>query len=105
MDTLYLVSAIFLFTATGGGLFDCFTDFASVLLKLTQQFLGLAFNILKTVVSELAAFLFQLAFGDVAVAFDFQCCHNILRFRFLNNSRVVWRLPFIFDGNYFAAIS
>jgi hypothetical protein len=77
MDTLYLVSAIFLFTATSGGLFDCFTDFAGMLLKLTQQFLGLAFDVLQTVVRELGTFLFQLALYDVAVAFDFELIHRI----------------------------
>jgi hypothetical protein len=31
---------------------------------------------LEIVVRELRPFLFELALGDVPVAFDFECCHN-----------------------------
>jgi hypothetical protein len=61
---------------TSGGLFDCFTDSAGVFLNPPQQFLGLAFDVLKFVVRELGPLLFQLAFDDVAVAFDFEFVHR-----------------------------
>jgi hypothetical protein len=60
-----------LFGTTGGGFPDRFTDFTSVLLNPTLQFLGLAFDILKGVIRELGPLLFQLAPGDIAIAFDF----------------------------------
>ena len=37
----------------------------------------LALDILEVVVRELRPFLLQLAFGDVPVAFDFECVHNV----------------------------
>ena len=76
MDTLYLVSAMFLFAATRGGFLDGFTDSVGVFLNPPQQFLGLAFNVLKFVVREFGPLLFQLAFDDVAVAFDFEFVHR-----------------------------
>jgi hypothetical protein len=37
-----------------------------------------AFGVLEIVIRELGPFLFQLALGDVPVAFDFQCGHDDL---------------------------
>src|ERR1017187_3416496 len=71
-----------LFATAGGagfldGLFDRFTGFAGTLLNPANQFFLLAFDVLEIVIRELGPFLFQLAFGDVPVAFDFECSHNI----------------------------
>jgi len=66
-----------LFAATGGGFFDGIVDFAGVLLKLPQQFFGLAGDVLHAVVRKLAALLFRLALDDVELALDFKCCHKI----------------------------
>jgi hypothetical protein len=70
-----------LFAAAGGagfldGLFDRFTGFAGALLNAANQFFLLAFGVLEIVIRELGPFLFQLALGDVPVAFDFECGHN-----------------------------
>lgn len=61
---------------TSGGLLDGFPDFVGVFLNPPQQFLGLAFDVLKFVVLELGPLLFQFAFDDVAVAFDFEFVHR-----------------------------
>jgi hypothetical protein len=70
-----------LFAAAGGagfldGLFDRFTGFARALLNPAYQFFLLAFDELQIAIRELGPFLFQLALGDVPVAFDFECGHN-----------------------------
>jgi hypothetical protein len=70
-----------LFATAGGagfldGLFDRFTGFAGTLLNPANQFFLLAFDVLEIVIRELGPFLFQLALGDVPVAFDFECSHN-----------------------------
>jgi hypothetical protein len=57
-------------------LFDCFTGFARALLNPAQQFFLLAFGVLEIVIREVIPFLFQLALGDVQVAFDFECRHK-----------------------------
>jgi hypothetical protein len=72
-----------LFAAAGGtgfleGLFNGFTRFAGALLNPANQFVRLAFGVLKVVVRELRPFLFELALGDVPVAFDFECGHNFV---------------------------
>jgi hypothetical protein len=65
---------------SGAGFFDHFFDrfagFASALLNTAKQFFLLAFGVLEIVVREFGPLLFQLAFGDVPVAFDFECRHN-----------------------------
>jgi len=58
------------------GLFDHFAGFARALLNPANQFILLAFGVLEIVIRELGPFLFQLALGDVPVAFDFECRHN-----------------------------
>jgi hypothetical protein len=58
------------------GLFDRFTGFAGALLNAAQQFIVLAFGALEIVIRKLGPLLFQLAFGDVPVAFDFECSYN-----------------------------
>jgi hypothetical protein len=68
--------------ATGGrgfldGLFDRFTTFARALLNPADYLFELAFGELKIVIRELGPFLFQLALGDVPVAFDFECVHRV----------------------------
>ena len=60
--------------------FDGFTGFAGGLLDAANEFVLFAFNILEVVVGELGPFFFQLAFGDVPVAFDFECVHNVIVF-------------------------
>jgi hypothetical protein len=57
--------------------FDCFTRFARALLNAAQQLLLHALDIMEIVVGEVGPFLFQFAFRDVPVAFDFECVHNI----------------------------
>jgi hypothetical protein len=74
-----------LFAAAGGagfldGLFNCFAGFARALLNPANQFFLLAFDELQIAIRELGPFLFQLALGDVPVAFDFECSHNSLLF-------------------------
>jgi hypothetical protein len=67
----------FLFAARGGRILHGFMDFAGVLLKLAQQFPGLAGDEFQFVVCEIGALLlFQLALDDVKVAFDFEFCHK-----------------------------
>ena len=69
-----------LFIAAGRGflesLFDRFTGFAGALLNAAQQLVVLAFGELEIVIRELGPLLFQLALGDVPVAFAFECIHN-----------------------------
>jgi len=55
--------------------FDHFTGFAGELLNPANQFFLLAFGIAEIIVCKLGPFLFQLALGDVPVAFDFKCVH------------------------------
>ena len=57
-------------------LFDGRTGFAGGLLDSTEQFLMLALDILEVVIRELGPLLFQLALGDVPVAFDFEFVHT-----------------------------
>jgi len=67
-------------TAGGAGFIECLFDRLAgctrALLNPANQFLGLAFGKLEIVVRKLGPFLFQLAFGNVPVAFDFECVHN-----------------------------
>jgi len=69
-----------LFAATGRGflesLLDRFSGFASALLNAAQQLVVLALGELEIVIRELGPLLFQLALGDVPVAFAFECVHN-----------------------------
>jgi hypothetical protein len=70
-----------LFAAAGGagfldGLFDRFPGFAGAFLNPAKQFFLLAFDELQIAIRELGPLLFQLALGDVPVAFDFECSHN-----------------------------
>jgi uncharacterized membrane protein len=73
-----------LFAAAGcgflDGLFDRFSGFTGALLYAAQQFIMLAFGALEIVIRELGPLLLQLAFGDVPVAFDFECRHSALLF-------------------------
>src|ERR1035437_7774699 len=64
------------------GLFHRFAAFAGTLLNPAIDFLELAFGELKIVIRKLGPLLFQLALGDVPVAFDFECVHSS-SFRFL----------------------
>jgi hypothetical protein len=71
-----------LFAAAGrgflDGLFDRFPGFAGALLNAAQQFSLLAFGELEIVIRKLGPLLFQLALGDVPVAFDFEFVHSAL---------------------------
>ena len=58
--------------------FDRFAGFTSALLNPANQFFRLAFGVLEIVIREFGPFLFQLALGDVPVAFNFKCSHNSL---------------------------
>jgi hypothetical protein len=79
-----------LVAAAGGagfldGLFNRFAGFARALLNPANQFFLLAFGVLQIVIRELRPSLFQLALGDVPIAFDFECRHDsswLLMFRF-----------------------
>jgi hypothetical protein len=64
------------------GLLDRFTGFAGALLNAAQQFILFAFGELKVVIRELGPLLLQLAFGNVPITFDFECCHNALVYLF-----------------------
>jgi len=63
-------------------LFNRFAGFARALLNPANQFVLLTFGVLEIVIRELGPFLFQFAFGDVPVAFDFECGHIIGSFWF-----------------------
>jgi hypothetical protein len=67
-----------LFAAAGflDSLFDRFAGFARALLNPANQFFLLAFGVFQIVIRKLGPFLFQLALGDVPVAFDFEFGHN-----------------------------
>jgi len=76
-----------LLATAGGGVFldrvfDHFTGFTGELLNPANQFLLPAFGVTKIIIRELRPFLFQFAFGDVPVAFDFECGHIISSFWF-----------------------
>jgi hypothetical protein len=47
-----------------------------MLLNPTQQLFGLAFDALEIVAREPGPLLFQPAFDDVKIAFDFEFCHK-----------------------------
>ena len=69
-----------LFAATGAGallyrVFDNSTGFTSDLLNPANQFFLLAFGVSEIIIREVGPFLFQLAFDNVPVAFDFECVH------------------------------
>ena len=55
---------------------DFFLVLAGAFLDASDQFVFLAIHELQVVVRELRKFLFQPAFGDVPVAFHFQCVHK-----------------------------
>jgi hypothetical protein len=63
------------------GLFDRVAGFARAFLNPAHQFFLLAFRVLEIVIGKLGPFLFQFAFGNVPVAFDFKFRHNVY-FRF-----------------------
>jgi hypothetical protein len=70
-------------TAAGGigGVFldrllDGFMGFAGALLDPAVQFVALAVGVLEIVIRELGPLLFQFAFGNVPVAFDFERSHS-----------------------------
>jgi hypothetical protein len=72
-----------LFTPAGvagilDGLLDGFAGFPGPLLNAPDQFFLFAFGVLEIVIRELGPFLFQLALGDVPVAFDFKFGHDVL---------------------------
>ena len=59
------------------GLFDGFARFTGAFLDAPQQFIFLALGEGEIAIGEFAPFLFQFTFGDVPVAFDFECRHNV----------------------------
>ena len=64
------------------GLFDGFTSFTCALLNPTIEFFLFTFDILQVIVREFRPLLFQLALGNVPIAFDFECCHDVSLFVF-----------------------
>jgi len=56
-------------------MFNIFTGLAGALLNAANQFVFLAFNEFEIVVGKFGPLLFELSFGDVPVAFHFQCIH------------------------------
>jgi hypothetical protein len=76
-------SDIRLLTAAGGAgflerLLNRFAGFPGALLNPANKFFLLAFGELEIVIRELGPLLFQLALGDVPVAFSFEFVHNNL---------------------------
>ena len=74
-------SDIRLFTAAGGAgclerLLDRFAGFPGALLNPANKLFLLAYGVSEIVIRELRPFLFQLAFGDVPVAFNFEFVDN-----------------------------
>jgi hypothetical protein len=72
-----------LFAAAGGtgfldGVFNHFPGFAGKLLNPAHQLFLFAFGVAEIIVRELGPFLFELALGDVPVAFDFECRHDFV---------------------------
>ena len=64
------------------GLFNHLTGFACGLLNSTEQFLLFTRDVLEIVIRQLGPLLFQLALGNVPIAFDFECVHGLkLRLR------------------------
>jgi len=57
-------------------LFNGFAVFAGGFLDAADQLFLLALGVGQVVIGELGPFLFELALGDVPVAFDFECVHN-----------------------------
>ena len=71
-----------LLAAAGGRVFldrvfNHFTRFAGEFLNPANQFFLLAFGVTEIIIRKLGPSLFQLALGDVPVAFDFECVHII----------------------------
>lgn len=60
--------------------FNHFTGFAGDLLNPADQFLLFAFSVGEVIIREFRPFLFQLAFGDIPVAFNFECGHIVWLF-------------------------
>ena len=58
------------------GLLDHLAGFAGALLDVADDFIRSTFGKLEVVIRELGPFLFELALGDVPIAFDFKCCHD-----------------------------
>jgi hypothetical protein len=77
-------------------LLDGFAGFARFFLDATEEFLLLAFGKLEIVVRERGPFLFQLAFGDVPIAFDFKCGHKFNRY----SGRLVWSAAGVTAGMF-----
>src|ERR1017187_7762047 len=74
-------SDIRLLAAAGGAgflerLLNRFAGFPGALLNPANQLFLLAFGVLEIVIRELGPLLFQLAFGDVPVAFSFEFIHK-----------------------------
>src|SRR5664279_5484803 len=70
-----------LLTAAGGAgflerLLNRFAGFPGALLNSANKLFLLAFGVLVIVICELGPLLFQLALGDVPVAFNFKFVHN-----------------------------
>ena len=60
------------------GLFDGFAGFAGAFLDTAEEFVLFSFDVLEVVVGEFGPFLFEHAFGDVPVAFDFEFGHDVV---------------------------
>ena len=62
------------------GVLDRFTGLSGDFLNPAQELFLLSLGILEIIVRELGPLLFQLALGDVPVAFDLECCYSVLFF-------------------------
>jgi hypothetical protein len=60
--------------------FNHFTGFPGDLLNPADQLVLFAFSVGEVIIRELRPFLFQLAFGDIPVAFNLECVHLICVF-------------------------
>ena len=58
------------------GVFDGFAGLAGAALDAADEFVHLAVGVLEVVVGEVGPLLFEFAFDDVPVAFDFEFIHR-----------------------------
>ena len=58
------------------GVFNRFAGLAGAFLDPAEEFLLEAMDVLEIVIGERGPLLFELAFGDVPIAFDFEFCHD-----------------------------
>jgi len=58
------------------GILNRLAGLAGTFLDPAEEFFLEALDVLEIVIGERGPLLFELAFGDVPIAFDFEFCHN-----------------------------